>query len=78
MLFQKSGREETIQNEESKVEEISLSDGNLFVAENSGHGLRTHSHVLGMLRSSKNGKQSFQSYFEELDTTYQASNAYPS
>lgn len=38
------------------VEEMSLIDGNLVVTENSGHGLRTHSHVLGMLRSSKNGR----------------------
>lgn len=61
-----------------RIEEISLLGGNLLVAENSGHGLGTHSHVLGMLRSSKNGRSSFQSYFEELDTTYWASNAYPS
>lgn len=57
---------------------MSVLDGHLLGTENSGHGLRTHGHVLGMLRSSKNGRESLQSYFEELDTTYQASNAYPS
>lgn len=61
-----------------KVEIISLINSNLLATENSGHGLRNYGHVLGMLRSSKNGRQSLQSYFEELDTTQQASNAYPS
>lgn len=57
---------------------MSLLDGRLLGTENSDRGLRTHGRVLGMLRSSKNGRESLQSYFEELDTTYQASNAYPS
>lgn len=65
-------------NRKKKVEEMSLLDSHLLGTENSGHGLRTHGHVLGMLRSSKNGRKSLQSYFEELDTTYQASTAYPS
>lgn len=41
-----------------KVEIISLINSNLLATENSGHGLRNygHGHVLGMLRSSKNGR----------------------
>lgn len=52
-----------------RVKETSLLDSNLLVTENSDQGLGTCSHALGMLRSSKNGRLSFQSYFEELDTT---------
>ena len=43
-----------------KVEEISPVDSHLLETERSGHGLRTHGHVLGMLRSSENGRQSLQ------------------
>lgn len=46
--------EETI--EFQKAEDIFLIASHLLVTENSGHGLRTHGHVLGMLRSSKNGR----------------------